>query len=151
MKNKGLEDSWMYEMCHHLLVGTDDEAKANMLIDTYHFLKKKKFKGLLRFIFIVFAVVVIVLAFVFLFKYIGIPHSIRAVLDFVFGFSGGIFISIEHNGYIIMVDFINQKIEETEKEFDLLIRKVYQKDQYDKYNLFYSGLGSINGKTERGN
>ena len=50
-----------------------------------------------------------------------------------------------------MNDFINQKIEETEKEFDLLIRKVYQKDQYDKYNLFYSGLGSINGKTERGN
>ena len=44
MKNKGLEDSWMYDMCHHLLVVTDDEAKANMLIDTYHFLKKKKFK-----------------------------------------------------------------------------------------------------------
>lgn len=151
MKNKGLEDSWMYDMCHHLLVGTDDEAKANMLIDTYHFLKKKKFKELLRFIFIVFAVVVIVSAFVVLIIYIGIPHSIRVVLDFVLGVAGGTFVSIEYNGYTSMVDFINQKIEETEKEFDLLIRKVYQKDQYDKYNLFYSGLGSINTKTEKGN
>ena len=56
-RNDGLDDEWMYSMYHNLLAGTDEEVKANILIHNYHFLKKKKFKELLRFIFIIFMVV----------------------------------------------------------------------------------------------
>ena len=150
-RNDGLDDEWMYSMYRNLLAGTDEEVKANILIHNYHFLKKKKFKELLRFIFIIFMVVMIISASVFLFIYAGIPHYIRVVLNFVCGSIGGLFISIEQRDYISTVDFINQQIEGTEYAFDSLIRKAYQKDQYDKCNLFCNASDSINTKTEKGN
>lgn len=128
MKNKGLDDEWMYDMFEYLLTHDDDMIDPNKMNEYLSSLKREKYKELAKFIFTIFAIIVCIAIIIAIMIYIGIPRYIRNIISFVIGGIAGSIISQSYSQYKVMTAHLNQTIEDAEELCDLSIREAYDEE-----------------------
>ena len=118
-----MDDPWLSSMYDTLIKGTEDEEEINKIIEKYQILKRKKKRSFTK-LCIIIAVAVFMLWLVSYLVVVGtIPRGLNIVAGVIFG------IAVEYGltTYRAARDYLNEMMDGKDREFDLMVRKAYEK------------------------